>query len=103
MEGEMYSDFSVEIPDTKGKITIKKKGNASYVLYEYARIYNSDRHYNVPKRAIIGKVNPEDSSTMYPNESYLEYYPDAALPEERSEAYRSCCLRIGSFIAINKI
>ena len=99
----MYSDFSVEIPDTKGKITIKKKGNASYVLYEYARIYNSDRHYNVPKRAIIGKVNPEDSSTMYPNESYLEYYPDAALPEERSEAYRSCCLRIGSFIAINKI
>jgi len=103
MEGEMYSDFSVEIPDTKGKITIKKKGDASYVLYEYARIYNSDRHYNVPRRAIIGKVNPEDPSTMYPNESYLVYYPDAALPEERSEAYRSCCLRIGSYIAINKI
>ena len=99
----MYSDFSVEIPDTKGKITIKKKGDASYVLYEYARIYNSDRHYNVPRRAIIGKVNPEDPSTMYPNESYLVYYPDAALPEERSEAYRSCCLRIGSYIAINKI
>lgn len=99
----MYSDFSVKIPDTKGKITIKKKGDASYVLYEYVRIYNSERHYNVPRRAIIGKVNPEDPSTMYPNESYQKYYPDTALPEERSEAYRSCCLRIGAYLVIHKI
>lgn len=40
---------------------------------------------------------------MYPNEHYQDYFPDAVLPEERPEAYRSCCLKIGSYIIIDKI
>lgn len=40
---------------------------------------------------------------MYPNEKYQEFFPDAVTPEERPEAYRSCALRIGSYIIIQKV
>lgn len=99
----MYYDFTVKIPDVKGKIIIKKKGNASYVLYEYGRDYKPDKKYAIPKRSIIGKLLDVDSSLMYPNEHYQDYFPEAILPEERPEAYRSCCLKIGSYIIIDKI
>lgn len=99
----MYHDFTVKIPDVKGKIIIKKKGNASYVLYEYGRDYKPDKKYSIPKRSIIGKLSDADPSLMYPNEHYQDYFPDAVLPEERPEAYRSCCLKIGSYIIIDKI
>lgn len=99
----MYHEFTVKIPDVKGKIIIKKKGNASYVLYEYGRDYKPDKKYAIPKRSIIGKLSDVDPSLMYPNEHYQDYFPDAVLPEERPEAYRSCCLKIGSYIIIDKI
>lgn len=99
----MYHDFTVKIPDVKGKIIIKKKGNASYILYEYGRDYKPDKKYAIPKRSIIGKRSDTESSLMYPNERYQDYFPEAVLPEERPEAYRSCCLKIGSYIIIDKI
>ncbi|MBP3896662.1 MAG: transposase [Mogibacterium sp.] len=40
---------------------------------------------------------------MYPNEKFSEYFPDAVMPEELPEAYRSCCLRIGSYVIIRKV
>lgn len=99
----MYYDFTLKTPDIKGKIIIKKKGNVSYVLYEYDREYKPDKKYTIPKRSIIGKLLDTDPSLMYPNEHYQEYFPDVILPEERPEAYRSCCLKIGSYIIIDKI
>ena len=51
----MYLDFFVDIPDVKGKITRKPKGNAVYINYEYGREYDRERKYNIPKRVIIGK------------------------------------------------
>lgn len=99
----MYYDFTVALPEIKGKIIIKKKGNTSYVLYEYGREYKSDKKYSIPNRSIIGKLSDTDASLMYPNERYQEYFPDAVLPEERPEAYRSCCLKIGSYIIIDKV
>lgn len=99
----MYHDFTVKIPDVKGKIIIKKKGNASYVLYEYGRDYKPDKKYAIPKRSIIGKRSDTEPSLMYPNERYQDYFPEAVLPEVRPEAYRSCCLKIGSYIIIDKI
>ncbi|MCD8293713.1 MAG: transposase [Clostridia bacterium] len=99
----MYYDFTVKTPVVRGKIIVKKKGAASYVLFEYGRDYFPDKRYAVPKRAIIGKIAAEDGSLMYPNEKYQEYFPDAVMPEERPEAYRSCCLRIGSYIVIRKV
>ena len=98
----MYYDFQIDIPKVPGKITLKNKGDVTYVLYEYARIYKPEKRYNIPRRTIIGKLN-EDSTKMYPNDKYPEYFPDTVLPEERSDAYRSCCLKIGSYVIINKI
>lgn len=99
----MYYDFSVPVPEEKGKIIFKKKGGSSYVLYEYEREYKNDRQYVIPKRSIIGKQLPENSKLMIPNENYQKFFPNAVLPEERSEAYRSCCLRIGSYVVIQRI
>ena len=99
----MYHDFTIGIPDAKGKITIKKKGGSSFVLFEYERVYDSARKFNIPKRAIIGKVSEEDASLMYPNENYQTHFPAAVLPEERPEAYRSCCLKIGAYLVIDKV
>ena len=99
----MYYDFAVAIPSEKGKIITKKKGSATYVLYQYGQDYHRDKKYSVPKRTIIGKISDLDSSQMYPNERYQTYFPDAALPEIRPEAVRSCCLRIGSYLVIQHV
>jgi len=103
MEVPMYFDSAVAIPSIKGKIITKKKGGASYILFEYGRKYNPEKRYSVPQRVIIGKVTADDPGRMLPNEKYQEYFPEAVLPEERPEAYRSCCLKIGSYVVIRKI
>ena len=99
----MYYDFSIKIPEEKGKIIIKKKGNATYVLYQYSSEYNPEKKYAVPKRVIIGKINPEREGYMYPNEKCQEYFADLCIPDELPENYRSCCLKIGSYAVIQKI
>ena len=102
-EAIMYYDSPVPIPVEKGKIVIKPKGSSAYVLYEYERVYDPEKQYNVPRRTIIGKVDEADPTLMYPNDSYQRHFPSAVLPELRSDAYRSCCLRIGSYVVIHKI
>lgn len=99
----MYYDFAVAISSEKGKIITKKKGSATYVLYQYGQDYHRDKKYSVPKRTIIGKISDTDPARMYPNERYQTYFPDAVLPEERPEAVRSCCLRIGSYVIIRHV
>ena len=99
----MYFDSAVKIPVEKGKIITKKKGNVTYILYQYGQEYKPDKKYAVPQRAIIGKLNPHAPDTMYPNERFQEYFPTIALPEELPEAYRSCALRIGSFAIVQKV
>jgi transposase len=99
----MYFDFSIKIPHIPGKTVIKKKGDSSYVLYEYERVYDPEKKFNVPKRSIIGKVCTDDPSRMHPNENYQQHFPSAVLPEERPDSYRSCCLRIGSYLIIDKV
>lgn len=99
----MYLNTSVKIPSVKGKIITKKKGNASYILYQYGSEYNEEKKYAVPQRAIVGKVSPEDSTLMFPNEKFQIYFPDVEIPEELPFAYRSCCLKIGSCVVIQKV
>ena len=99
----MYYNTTVKIPSVKGKIITKKKGTASYVLYQYGQDYKPEKKYVVPLRTIIGKINPDDPAYMFPNERFQEYFPDAVMPEELPEAYRSCALRIGSYAVIHKV
>ena len=99
----MYLDFLVAIPSEKGKITTKPKGNAVYVNYELGREYNRDKKYNVPKRVTIGKLAKGNDGMMVPNDKFLTYFPETELPEDKFNANRSSCLRIGAYIIIQKI
>ena len=99
----MFYDFKVSVPNIQGKITRRKKGASVHVEYEYDRVYHPEKKYNVPKRAVIGKICYDDTSMMFPNEKYLEFFPDTVIPETRPFAYRSCCLRIGSYLGISKV
>ena len=99
----MYYDFTVPVPQVPGKILQKTKGTTTYIMFQHAQIYKPDKQYVIPQRAIIGKLLPGDHSLMYPNEKYQEFFPNAVMPEERPEAYRSCALRIGSYIIIQKV
>ena len=99
----MYYDFTVKIPTVKGKITFMKKGKNTYVQFETGRTYYPDRKYTIPQRVTIGKRITGDPEHMYPTEKYQDFFPDSAMPEERPEAYRSCCLRIGTYTVIRKV
>jgi transposase len=99
----MYLGFLVDIPDVKGKITQKRKGNSVYISYEIGRKYDPAKQYNVPDRVIIGKQNQSDIKQMEPNENFLKYFPEVDLPEERYDSNRSSCLRIGAYIIIQQM
>ena len=45
----MYLDYLVDVPEVKGEITFRSKGNARYVYYEYDRIYDPDKKYTTVK------------------------------------------------------
>ena len=99
----MYHDFTVPIPNVKGKIVIMKKGSIQYVQLETGRVYLPEKKYTIPERVSIGKVDPEHPDRMFPNDRYAELFPDAPMPEERGEAYRSCALRIGAHLVIKQV
>ena len=99
----MYLNYEVKIPDVPGKINQVKKGNATYVRYVVGRTYHPDKKYNVPGQRIIGKRSENDTEKMVPNENYMKYFGDLGQPEERENARRSSCIRIGVFLVIRKI
>ena len=99
----MYLDTMVSVPDVKGKITFRTKGQTTYVEYESERIYLPDRKYTTVTRKTIGKLANDEGTIMQPNENFLKFFPNIDLPEERDRSARSCCLRVGSWIVIKKI
>jgi len=99
----MYFDSTVKIPDEKGKIIFRKKGKATYILYQYGQQYYPERQYVIPKRAIIGKVDPKTPDRMFPNERFQEFFPSVQIVEELPESDRSCALKIGSYAVIKKV
>jgi len=99
----MYLDFLVKIPDISRKMTYRTKAGTDYVYYEYDREYDKFTKKTNPKRATIGKRSKEDATMMVPNQNFLQYFPDAELPEEKDRTLRSSCLRIGAWLVIKKI
>ena len=99
----MYLDSLVKVPEVKGKITYRTKGNTVYVEYESARVYVPEKRYTTVTRKTIGKLTDADSKVMQPNENFLKFFPDAVLPEEKDRSQRSCALRVGTWIVIRKI
>ncbi len=99
----MYLDSIVRIPEVKGKITFRKKGKSTYVEYEYGRDYDKERQFTLVNRKTIGKQSEVDPLMMQPNENFLRFFPNVQLPETKKRVERSCCLRIGTWIVIQKI
>ncbi|MBI9096392.1 MAG: transposase [Sphaerochaeta sp.] len=99
----MYIDTLVDMPDIPGKIVIQRKKDSAYVHYEYDRVYDPTRKFNVPKRVVIGKVSGKDGGKMHPNQNYLKHFPSAQIPSARASSSRSCCMRIGPWMAIRSI
>ena len=100
---EMYFDFLVKIPEDTGKISLNRRNGTTYIEYTYGRRYVPEKKYNVPRRTTIGKMDLSDPTMMYPNPTFLKFFPEVALPEEKERSKRSSCLRIGSYILIKKI
>ena len=90
----------VKIPQIKGKITINRE---KYVFFEYNRVYHPEKKYNIPQRVTIGHVDESDPTMMHPNDNYLKYIPDGEIPTEEPAGKHSHCLRIGTFIVIQKL
>ena len=99
----MYYDFLVKIPEEKGKIFERTIKGVTYINYEYDRVYKPDKKYNIPKRTTIGKKCEDDDTMMYPNPNFMKYFPDAQLPADEGRDERSSCLRIGTFMVIEKL
>ncbi len=99
----MYLDCLVKMPNAPGKIVCQKKGETTYVYYETDRTYDPDKRYSTPKRVTIGKRSKDDPDMIQPNENFLRFFPEEALPEEKDRSVRSSCLRIGAFIVIRKL
>ena len=99
----MFLKYKVAIPETPGKLVRKNRGGQTYIEYEYERVYDPVKQYTYPKRASIGRVDPDDPTKMTPNENFLKYFPDAALPEEVDRSDRSPYLNIGPYVVLQKL
>ena len=99
----MFLKYKVDIPVVPGKLVRKNRGGHTYIEYEYDRIYDPAKQYTYPKRASIGRVDPEDPTRMTPNENFLKYFPDAEIPEETDRSERSPYLNIGTYVVLHKL
>ena len=99
----MFLKYKVDIPVVPGKLVRKNRGGHTYIEYEYDRIYDPVKQYTYPKRASIGRVDPENPTRMTPNENFLKYFPDAEIPEEIDRSDRSPHLNIGSYVVLHKL
>lgn len=98
----MYLDYIVDIPEVKGKITFRSKGNARYVYYECNRSYDPTKKYTTVKRVTIGKISDDDETKMRPNENFRKYFPEVEAPEEKVDTGRSSCLKAGAYMMIHQ-
>ena len=81
----MYLKSRVKIPDVHGKLIRLRRGDITYIKYEYDRYYNPEKQYTYPQRATIGKVCADDDTMMIPNEAFLKYFPDAVYQVWKTE------------------
>lgn len=99
----MYLDFKVKIPSDSAGITRKKIKGTTYIYYSYEHNYSSEKGYTVPKSTSIGKCTDDDPELMYPNTNFLKFFPAEELPETKGKAYRSGCLRVGTYLVLRRI
>ena len=99
----MYLKTAVKIPESEKGISEKKIKGTTYIYYEHGRKYYPDKKYTVPQCTSIGKKDNSNPSMMFPNDNYLKFFPDAELLEELPASSRSGCIKIGSWLVIQKV
>ena len=99
----MYLDFKVKIPSDPTGITRKRIKGITYIYYAYEHKYDPEKGYTVPKSTSVGKCTDDELDMMYPNTSFLKFFPAEELPETKGEVYRSGCLRIGTYLVLRRI
>ena len=99
----MYMNFTVPIPGKDSGVTTKVIKGTTYVYYERERKYDPVKQHTIPMTTTIGKVTEDDPSEMYPNGNFLKYFPQVELPEDLPSSSRSGCLKIGSFLVIQRV
>ena len=99
----MFLDTVVEIPKATGKVTRITKNATTYIYYEYARVYDPVRKFNIPKRKVIGKQLTDDKEKMFPNENFQVYFPNAVLTEIHQTVKRSCSIHTGAYIVLKDL
>ena len=99
----MYLDAQVKVPEIRGKITYRTKGDTTYVEYESDRVYLPEKRYTTVSRKTIGKLTDQEKRIMQPNENFLKFFPETLLLEEKDRSSRSCALRTGTWIVLRKI
>lgn len=99
----MYLDFTVKVPDAASGVTRKKIKGVTYVYYTYSRNYDSGKKFSVPRNTSIGKCTEDDPELMYPNMNFIRFFPEAELPDEKDDPTRSGCLRIGTYLVLQRI
>ena len=68
----MYLDYLVDVPEVKGKITFRSKGNARYVYYEYDKIYDPDKKY---MWIFLPEVEREGRRVNFNKKDYYDQIP----------------------------
>ena len=99
----MYLDAKIKIPSEVSGVSTKTISGVSYVYYTFGRSYSVEKKYSKPKCTSIGKCVPDEPGMMYPNHNFLRFFPEIDLPDEKSETYRSGCLRIGTYAVLSRI
>ena len=99
----MFLKYKVTIPEAPGKLVRKNRGGQTFIEYEYERVYDPKKQFTYPKRASIGRVDPDDPTKMTPNENFLKYFPDVNIPEEMDRSSRSPYLNIGPYVVLQKL
>lgn len=59
--------------------------------------------YNIPKRTTIGKKCDDNPTMMYPSPNFIKYFPDVELPVDEGGSDRSSCLRVGTYMVLEKV
>lgn len=98
----MDYDFTVPVPELKGKISRQKTKSGTYIHYILERTYDEKKRHTVPKRVLIGKLSNEDGR-MFPNKSFFTYFPNTPRPESPASTSRCSVLSMGAYAVISKI
>ena len=94
------ADFTVPVPEAKGKICRQTSRGQGLHPVHLDRTYDPKKKYNKPKRT--HRPPAEDGVSMYPNENFFKFFP-ARPAGAAPHAKRAPSLHAGPHIVFDRI